>query len=143
MPDGTIDMEPANLTSMCTILETEAKLPYRQNKKSARYHVYANQDIKLPARAAVQVDLGYRIQLKPELMVHTFAPAGLRGRQIFAEGILTAGAGNISSQLVNLAAYDQRILKGATLCSTVVTQAPTGTARLGVASTTNTLIKKK
>ncbi len=29
MPDGTIDMEPANLTSMCTILKTEAKLPYR------------------------------------------------------------------------------------------------------------------
>ncbi|MCP3666296.1 MAG: hypothetical protein GY696_27980 [Gammaproteobacteria bacterium] len=30
MPDGTIDMEPANLANMCTILETEAKIPYRQ-----------------------------------------------------------------------------------------------------------------
>ncbi|MCP3666022.1 MAG: hypothetical protein GY696_26585 [Gammaproteobacteria bacterium] len=79
----------------------------------------------MPARTAVGVDIGYQIQLKPELMLHTFAPAGLRGRQIFAEGILTAGADNMGSrvQLVNLATYDKRILKGATLCSAVVTQA--------------------
>ncbi|MCP3662182.1 MAG: hypothetical protein GY696_06760 [Gammaproteobacteria bacterium] len=82
----------------------------------------------MPARAAVEVDLGYRIQLKPELMVHTFAPAGLTGRQIFAEGILTAGTDNMDSrvQLVNLASYDQKISKGATLCSAVVTQAHKG-----------------
>ena len=61
-------------------------------------------------------------------MVHTFAPAGLTGRQIFAEGILTAGAGNMDSweQLVNLASYDQKISKGATLCSAVVTKAHKG-----------------
>ncbi len=128
MPDGTIDMEPANLARMCTMLKPEAKLPYRQNKTATRYHVYASQDIQLPARAAVEVDLGYRVQLNPKLMVHTFAPAGLTGRQIFAEGILTAGTGNIDSQvqLVNLASYDQKILKGATLCSAVVTKAHKG-----------------
>ena len=89
------------------------------------------------------MDLGYRIKLKPELMVHTFAPAGLKGRQIFAEGILTYGADNMDSrvQLVNLATYDQRISKGATLCSAVVTQAQKRTARRGVASTPDTLIK--
>ncbi|MCP3662113.1 MAG: hypothetical protein GY696_06395, partial [Gammaproteobacteria bacterium] len=72
----------------------------------------------------VEVDLGYRVQLKPELMVHTFAPVGLTGRQIFAEGILTTGADSVGSrvQLVNLAPYDQRILKGATLCSAMVTK---------------------
>ncbi|MCP3667172.1 MAG: hypothetical protein GY696_32550 [Gammaproteobacteria bacterium] len=78
----------------------------------------------MPARTAVEVDLGYRIQLKPELMVHTFAPAGLTGRQIFAKGILTAGADNMDSQvqLVNLAPYDQKISKEATLCSAMITK---------------------
>ena len=130
MPDGTIDMEPANLAKMCVVLKPEAKLPYRQNKTAARYHVYANQDIQLPARAAVEVDLGYRVQLRPGLMVHTFAPAGLTGRQIFAEGILTAGADNVDSrvQLVNLAPYDQKISKGATLCSAMITKGHKGRA---------------
>ncbi|MCP3662772.1 MAG: hypothetical protein GY696_09785 [Gammaproteobacteria bacterium] len=70
MPDGTIDMKPANLASMCTILTDEAKLPYRQNKKAARYHVYATKNNKLPAKSAVELDLWYRIQLKPGLMIH-------------------------------------------------------------------------
>ena len=70
---------------MCTILASGTSLPYRQNKKAARYHVYATGDFKLPAKSALEVDLGYRIQLSPGLMVHTFAPAGLAGRQISAE----------------------------------------------------------
>ena len=57
--DGTIDMKPANLARMCTILTGGASLPYRQNKKAARYHMYATRDIKLPAKSAVEVDLGY------------------------------------------------------------------------------------
>ncbi len=97
--DGTIDMEPANRARMCTILTSEAKLPYCQNEKAARYHVYATKDNKLPAKSAVEVDLGYQIQLKPGLMVHTFASAGLKGRQISAEGILTAGANSTTSQV--------------------------------------------
>ncbi len=136
MPDGTIDMEPANLAKMCTILTGKAKLLYRQNKKAARYHVYATKDIKLPAKSAVKVDLGYQIQLKPGLMVHTFAPAGLKGRQISPEGILTTGTDS-RVQLINLAAYDQGISKGTTLCSAVVTKAPGGISRRGAASTTN------
>ncbi|MCP3663592.1 MAG: hypothetical protein GY696_14060 [Gammaproteobacteria bacterium] len=116
LQDGTIDMEPANLDRMCTILTSRA-LPYHQNKKAARYHVYATKDIKLPAKSAVEVDLGYRIQPKPGLMIHTFASAGLKGHQISAKGILTAGPNSTDSQvqLINLAAYDQGISKGTTL----------------------------
>ncbi|MCP3664242.1 MAG: hypothetical protein GY696_17420 [Gammaproteobacteria bacterium] len=66
-------MEPANLAWMCTLLTDAANLSYHQNKRAARYHVYAKDSIKLPAETAVEVDLGYRIQLKPGLTVHTFA----------------------------------------------------------------------
>ncbi len=72
----------------------------------------------------MEVDLGYRIKLKPGLMVHTFAPAGLNGCQISAEGILTSGPASVAShvQLINLAPYDQEICKGATICSAMVTR---------------------
>lgn len=30
-PDGTVDMEPANLARMCTLLRDAANLPYRQS----------------------------------------------------------------------------------------------------------------
>ncbi|MCP4993462.1 MAG: DDE-type integrase/transposase/recombinase [Gammaproteobacteria bacterium] len=123
-PDGTVDLEPANLARMCTLTAANATLPYRQNKKAARYHVYAKEAIHLPASTAVVVDLGYRVNLKANLMVHTFAPAGLRGRHIEAAGILTTGKKGSSSkvQLVNLAPYDQKISRGATLCSAMVTR---------------------
>ena len=87
--------------------------------------MYATGDIKLPAKTAVEVDLGYRIQLHPGLMVHTFAPAGLAVRQISAEGILMAEPASTASlvQLVNMASYDQEISKGANLCSALVTKA--------------------
>ncbi len=84
-PDGTVDMEPADLTRMCTLLAEKVSLPYRQNKQAARYHLYAKENIQLPAETAVEADLGYRIQLKPGLTVHMFAPAELTGRQISAE----------------------------------------------------------
>ena len=123
-PDGTMDMEPANLTRMCTLTAANARLPYRQNKKTARYHVYAKEAIHLPAKTAVTVELGYRVNLSANLMIHTFAPAGLKGRHIEAEGILTSGTNGSSSQvqLVNLAPYDQKISRGTTLCSAIVTK---------------------
>ena len=88
--------------------------PTYSTARAARYHVYVKDNIKLHAETAVEVDLGYRIQLKPGLMVHTFAPAGLTGRQISAEGILTSRPA--------LALYDQEISKGATICSAMVTR---------------------
>ena len=59
--------------------------------------------------------------------------------QISAEGILTTGTDSTDSgvQLINLAAYDQGISKGTTLCSAVVTKAPGGIFRRGAASTTD------
>ena len=100
--DGTVDMESANLARMCTLLKEKVNLPYRQNKQVARYHLYANENIRLPAGTAVEADLGYRIQIKPGLMVHTYA-----GSRV---------------QLVNLPSYDQQISKGATICSAMVTR---------------------
>ncbi len=122
--DGTIDLEPANLARMCTLVADNTRLPYRQNKKAAGYHVYAKNNVKLPARSAVTVDIGYRVYLKCGLTIHTFAPARLRGRHIVAEGILNPGPVHTASkiQMVNLAPYDQQISKGATLCSAIVTK---------------------
>ncbi|MCP3663132.1 MAG: hypothetical protein GY696_11660 [Gammaproteobacteria bacterium] len=61
----------------------------------------ATKDIKLPAKSAMEVDLGYQIQLKPGLMIHTFTSAGLKGRQISAQGILTAGPNSTASRAAN------------------------------------------
>ncbi|MCP3668654.1 MAG: hypothetical protein GY696_40265, partial [Gammaproteobacteria bacterium] len=36
-PDGTVDMEPANLTRICTLPAEKVSLPYCQNKQAARY----------------------------------------------------------------------------------------------------------
>ena len=44
-PDGTVDMEPANLTRMCTLPAEKVSLPYCQNKQAARYHL---RNIQLP-----------------------------------------------------------------------------------------------
>ena len=106
-PDGTVDMEPANLTRTCTLPAEKVSLPYCQNKQVARYHLYAKDNIQLPAGTPVEADLGYRIQIKPGLMVHTFAPAGLTG-----------------VQLVILPPYNQKISIGATICSSMVTRGP-------------------
>ncbi len=57
--DGTVDMEPTNLTRMCTLLKEKVSKPYRQNKQAARYHLYAKESIRLPAGTAVEADLGY------------------------------------------------------------------------------------
>ena len=57
--DGTVDMEPTNLTRMCTLLKEKVSLPYPQNKQAARYHLYAKENIRLPAGTAVEADLGY------------------------------------------------------------------------------------
>ncbi len=69
--DGTVDTEPANLTRMCILKASDVHLPYRQNKKTARYHLYAKETVHLPARTAVTVELGYRVNLSKGLTIHT------------------------------------------------------------------------
>ena len=99
-------------------------MPASLTDRTRKRLVYAKEAIHLPASTAVMVELGYRVNLNANLMIHTFAPAGLRGRHIEAEGILTSEKKGSSSkvQLVNLAPYDQKISRGTTLCSAMVTR---------------------
>ena len=118
-PDETVNMEPANLTRICTLLQGgSGSTTLQGNMGFARYHVYAQEAISLPAHTAVEVTIGYSVNIQPDLMIHTFATASLRARKIWAMEIHEGGQRNRSStlQLVNLASHEQKISKGTTLC---------------------------
>ena len=55
---------------MCTLVQVGATLPYRGGQKAAKYQVYEPDDISLPAQTAVQILLGYRVNLQPLLIIH-------------------------------------------------------------------------
>ena len=69
---------------MCTLVQVGATLPYQGGQKAAKYQVYAPDDISLPAQTAVQILLGYRVNLQPLLMIHMFATIGLKSQDIWA-----------------------------------------------------------
>ncbi|MCP3667762.1 MAG: hypothetical protein GY696_35600 [Gammaproteobacteria bacterium] len=85
--------------------------------------MYAPEDIRLPAQRAVQVPLGYRVNLQPHLMIHTFATTGLKNCEIWAMEIHDGEHQHQSSTLLlaNLADHSQRISKGAALCTALIT----------------------
>ena len=90
------------------IIKAGATLPYRGGQQADKYQVYASEDIRLPAQTDVQVLLGYRVNLQPHLIIHTFATAGLRHREIWAVEIHDGAHQYQSStlQLVNLADHN-------------------------------------